>query len=136
MARLRTLPTFLLLALAVLTAVPTQASMRCEMQERASAAGEKARPCKHCKQKPQAQGQSFRAAAVQATCCELRAASPTPPVDVQQRSAHEVQGPQVALAPPPSSATLLVALLRLPAPPAPRQLALASALPLYRPLLR
>ena len=136
MTRLRAIPTFLLLALAVFTAVPTQASMRCEMQARAAAAGEKARPCKHCKQGARSAAGSFSAAGVKATCCELRAASPTPPADVQQRGAREVQGPQATLAPPPSSATPVVALTRLPAPPAPRQLALGTALPLYRPLLR
>lgn len=136
MSRLRAIPTFLLLALAVFTAVPTQASMRCEMQSRSAAAGEPARPCRHCKQGPKSSGEALRAPVLASTCCELRAASPTPPVDVQQRAAHEVQGPQVALAPPPSGAALLAALIRLPAPPAPRQLALASALPLYRPLLR
>jgi hypothetical protein len=136
MPRLRAIPTFLLLALAVLTAVPTQASMRCEMQARAAAAGEPARPCRHCKKSAKPAAESFSAAVVKATCCELRAASPTPPADVQQRSAREVQGPQAALAPPPSSVTFLVALTRLPAPAAPPQRALASALPLYRPLLR
>ncbi len=136
MARLRTLPTFLLLALAVLTAVPTQASMRCEMQERAAELGKSARPCRGCKQKAKPAAESVSAAGVQSTCCELRAASPTPPVDVQQRSTTEVQGPQATLAPPPASPTLSAAPTRLPALPAPRQLALASALPLYRPLLR
>ena len=136
MTRLRTLPTFLLLALAVLTAMPTQASMRCEMQERAAEAGKATKPCRGCKQKPKAAAESFSAAAVKSTCCELRAASPTPPADVQQRGARAVQGPQVTLAPPPSSAALLVALTRLPAPPAPRQLSRGTVLPLYRPLLR
>jgi hypothetical protein len=135
MTPLRTFPTFLLLAVALLTAVPTQASMRCEMQPRAAGVARPARPCPHCKHAAKSAVRSFSAAVVKATCCELRAPSPTPPVDVQQRGAREVQGPQ-ALAPPPSSPSLLAVSLLLPAPPAPRQRALGPPLPLYRPLLR
>ena len=136
MARLRTLPTFLLLATALLTAVPVQASMRCEMQSRAAEVGKQpARPCRHCKQSAKSAARSFSAAVVKATCCELRAATPTPPADVQQRGAREVTGSQ-ALATPPSSPPLLAVSPRLPAPPASRQQALGPPLALYRPLLR
>src|SRR5215218_3631179 len=98
--RTRSLATLLLLVVTAWTAMPAWALVDCSAGAPTSASKPHCnRPCPHCKKPPQ---QRVASASLEKGCCTLRAPAPSQAAEPQRRGAHEVQGPQLVVLPPPA----------------------------------